>query len=73
MNQTRNNLDFLDMLTIVGFIVGLYSLYIALENLQDNKSQNQELKEILNTLDGHLHDQDLHLASQDRVLENLTK
>ena len=73
MNQARNNLDFLDMLTVVGFMVGLYALYIALENLDENRQQNNELKEILNSLEGHLHDQDEHLASQDRILENLTK
>ena len=73
MRQQRNNLSFLDNLTIVGFIVGLYALYIALENLDENRQQNDELKEILNSLDGHLKDQDEHLASQDRILENLTR
>ena len=32
-----------------------------------------ELKQILHYLEVHLQDQDNHLASQDRILENLTK
>ena len=68
-----NNLKMLDWITIISFVVGLYALYIALENLEENREQNDELKNILHYLDTHLHDQDLHLASQDRILENITK
>ena len=73
MMQRRNNLNFLDAITIISFFVGLYALYIALENLDENRQQNDELKEILSYLDNHLHSQDEHLASQDRILENLSK
>ena len=76
----KNNLSFLDWITLISFGVGLYALYIALENLQENRNQNDELKEILHYLevhlqdqDNHLHQQDLQLASQGRTLENLTK
>ena len=68
-----NKLNFLDLITLVAFGVGVYSLYIALENLEENREQNDELKQILGYLDGHLQDQDNHLASQDRILENITK
>lgn len=64
---------FLDFITILSFVIGLYALEIALDNLKENRDQNDELKEILDYLDNHLHDQDEHLASQDRILENLTK
>ena len=68
-----NKLNFLDLITLIAFGVGVYSLYIALENLEENREQNDELKQILHYLEVHLQDQDEHLASQDRVLENLTK
>ena len=66
-------MKFLDKITILSFLVGLYALYIALENLNENRDQNDELKEILHYLDTHLKEQDIHLASQDRILENLTR
>ena len=74
------NNKFLDWLTLVSFGVGVYSLYIALENLAINDKQSNELKQILHYLeehlqdqDKHLHEQDIHLANQDKILENLTK
>lgn len=73
MIQEKNSLSFLDMLTILSFCVGVYALYITLENLKENEEQNEELKEILNYLEVHLKAQDEHLASQDKVLENITK
>ena len=66
-------MKFLDKITILSFLIGLYALYITLENLDENRNQNNELKEILNYLDTHLKDQDKHLASQDRILENITR
>ena len=66
-------MKFLDKITILSFLVGIYALYIALENLNENRDQNDELKEILHYLDTHLKEQDTHLASQDRILENLTR
>ena len=69
----NNNLKMLDWITLFSFGIGLYALYIALANLEENRDQNDELKEILDYLDNHLHAQDEHLASQDRVLENITK
>ena len=76
----NSNLKMLDWITLISFGVGIYALYIALQNLDENRKQNDELKQILHYLevhlqdqDNHLHEQDLHLASQDRILENLTK
>lgn len=69
----NNSFKMLDWITLISFGVGLYALYIALANLDENRQQNDELKQILHYLDGHLQDQDEHLASQDRILENLTK
>ena len=69
----KNSLGFLDILTILSFVVGVYALEIALKNLDENRDQNDELKSILNYLDTHLENQDEHLANQDKILENLTK
>lgn len=69
----NNNIKILDWVTLVSFMVGLYALYIALENLDENRQQNDELKQILHYLEVHLQDQDNHLEAQDRILENLTK
>lgn len=69
----NRQLSFLDVITILSFVVGVYALEIALKNLDENREQNEELKNILNYLDTHLQSQDEHLASQDRILENLTK
>ena len=69
----NNNFKMLDWITLISFGIGLYALYIALENLDENRQQNDELKQILHYLEGHLQDQDKHWASQDKILENLTK
>ena len=66
-------MKFLDKITIISFLIGVYSLYIALENLEENRKQNVDLKEILDYLEVHLQDQDNHLHKQDKLLENLTK
>lgn len=69
----NNNFKMLDWITLISFGIGLYALYIAIVNLEMNDEQSNELKQILHYLEVHLQDQDEHLASQDRVLENLTK
>ncbi len=69
----NNNLKFIDWINLLSFGIGLYALYIALENLEINEKQSSELKDILHYLEIHLQEQDEHLASQDRILENLTK
>ena len=66
-------MNLLDRITIASFLIGLYALYIALENLEENREQNGELKSILDYLENHLQDQDNHLEAQDRILENLTR
>ena len=69
----NNNLKMLDWITILSFGIGIYALYIALQNLEENRTQEDELKQILHYLEVHLQDQDNHLEAQDRILENLTK
>ena len=43
-------MKFLDKINILSFLIGIYALYIALENLDMNDKQNAELKQILNYL-----------------------
>ena len=69
----NNNLNMLDWITLISFGIGIYALYIALENLELNDVQSSELKQILHYLEQHLQDQDNHLEAQDRILENLTR
>lgn len=66
-------MKFLDKITILSFMIGLYALFIALQNLEENRLQTDDTQKILDDLENHLRTQDLHLASQDKVLENITK
>ena len=73
----NNNLKLLDWITLISFGIGLYALYIAIENLEMNDEQNGELKQILHYLEVHLQSQDElfedlsnHLEKQDEVLFN---
>ena len=71
----NREINFLDILTIISFVIGLYALEVALKNLDENRIQSQDSAEILHQLefhlkaqDEHLHSQDLHLAEQDKLL-----
>ena len=71
----NNELSFLDLLTILSFMIGLYALELGLQNLEENRIQSRDSEEILHQLedhlknqDEHLHAQDLHLAEQDKLL-----
>lgn len=64
----NNNLSFLDILTILSFVIGLYAIELAMENLQENRIQSKDSKDILYQLEHHLKSQDEHLAFQDKLL-----
>ena len=66
--MNNNNLSFLDILTILSFVIGLYALLIGLENLEENRQQNRDSEEILYQLENHLKNQDEHLKQQDKLL-----
>ena len=70
-----NNNTLINLVNVISFGIGLYALYIALENLALNDTQSNELKEILHYLEEHLELQDdlikdlsEHLTKQDKVL-----
>lgn len=69
----NKQLNILDWITLISFGVGIYALEIALINLDENRKQENELKQILHYLEVHLQDQDEHLASQDKLLASLRK
>lgn len=69
----NKNMSMLDFITIISFLIGLYALGIAIENLVENEDQNKELKEILHYLEQHLHKQDTHLEAQDELIKELSK
>ena len=71
----NNQFSFLDLITIISFMIGLYALELAMHNLVENRLQSKDSEEILHQLeihlknqDEHLHMQDLHLAEQDKLL-----
>lgn len=63
MNNS-NQFSFLDLITLVSFIVGLYALELALRNLEENRIQSRDSEEILYQLNDHLHVQDNVLNEQ---------
>ena len=64
------NRDFnlIDMLSVLALFVGVYSFVIAIQNLDENRLQTEDTKQILHKLNVHLHEQDKHLAMQDELL-----
>lgn len=69
--NTNENLDMLDILTIISFIVGLQSYEIARMNLVENREQTTDTQQILNELNYHLAQQDEILEKQNKILYKL--
>ena len=64
----NNQFGLLDFLTILSFVVGVYALDLAKQNLVENRLQSKDSEEILHQLEVHLKAQDKHLAFQDKLL-----
>lgn len=60
-----NQLSFLDILTILSFVIGLYAIKIGLENLEENRLQTEDTKEVLYKLEEHLKSQDKLLGKEE--------
>ena len=70
--MNSNNLSFLDLLTILSFVVGVYALELAMQNLIENEEQSKTQQELLHKLNLHLHEQDGILSEQTEVyLKNI--
>lgn len=65
--QNQNNLRLLDWITLISFGIGLYALYIALENLRENEEQSITQQELLHKVNNHLHSQDDILSEQTEI------
>ena len=57
----NDNLGMLDILTIAAFVIGVYAFVIAVQNLEENRIQTEDTKQVLNKLNEHL-------AKQDEIL-----
>lgn len=64
----NKNISFLDFITILSFMIGLYALELAEKNLIENRIQSKDSEEILHKLEVHLKNQDEHLKAQDELL-----
>lgn len=67
----NKQLEALDILTIISFVVGLKSYELASKNLVENRQQTEDTQKILKELQDHLHEQDKILANQDKILIKL--
>lgn len=69
----RNNFDIIDALSVLALIVSVYSFIVAIQNLDENRIQTEDTKQILHELNNHLARQDVHLAEQDKLLKERRK
>ena len=63
--------DFLDIITIISFIVGLEAFNLAQKNLTENRQQTDDTQKILNDRDYQLKKQDEILKNQNKILYKL--
>lgn len=63
--------NFLDIITILSFAIGLEALELAKNNLIENRQQTEDTQKILKELQEHLDQQDEILANQDKILYKL--
>ena len=66
--NNQNDFNIIDALSILALIIGVYSFIIAIQNLNENRLQTEDTKQILHKLNDHLRLQDEHLAEQDELL-----
>lgn len=63
--------NFLDIITILSFAIGLEALELAKNNLIENRQQTEDTQKILKELQEHLDQQDEILVNQDKILYKL--
>ena len=63
--------DYLDLITILSFAIGLEALEIAKKNLEENRQQTDDTQKILKELEYHLAQQDEILEKQNKILYKL--
>lgn len=63
--------DYLDIITILSFAIGLEALELAKKNLIENREQTDDTNKILKELQKHLDQQDEILSNQNKILYKL--
>ena len=63
--------DYLDLITIMSFVIGLQAFELAQKNLTENRQQTEDTQKILSELDVHLRQQDDILENQNKILYKL--
>lgn len=67
----KKQYDFLDIITILSFTIGLEAFELAQKNLVENRDQTNDTHKILKELDYHLKQQDEILENQNKILYKL--
>ena len=63
--------DYLDLISIMSFFIGLQAFELGQKNLVENREQTEDTHKILKELQEHLDQQDEILANQDKILYKL--
>ena len=65
--------DYLDLISIMSFAIGLQAFELGGKNLVENRQQTEDTQKILKELQEHLDQQDKILANQDKILYKLNR
>ena len=63
--------DYLDLISIMSFVIGLQAFELGQKNLIENRQQTEDTQKILNELNVHLKQQDEILENQNKILYKL--
>ena len=69
--MNNKEFDYLDLISIMSFVIGLQSYELASMNLHENRQQTEDTQKILQELDHHLKQQDEILENQNEILYKL--
>ena len=69
--MNNKEFDYLDLISIMSFVIGMQSLELAQKNLTENRQQTEDTQKILNELNYHLKQQDEILENQNEILYKL--
>ena len=69
--MSNKQFDYLDLITIMSFAIGIEALELAKNNLIENRQQTDDTQKILKELQEHLNQQDEILSNQDEILFKL--
>ena len=67
----NKEIDYLDLISIMSFVIGLQAFELGQKNLIENRQQTEDTQKILNELNVHLKQQDEILENQNKILYKL--